>query len=151
MMFFFVAVLAHVVASGVGCPDLSGAYIITGEDGSTRVVITQTACQQVVIDWYTRAEAGNTRSRRDLRLDGVFRRAPSQVRGLDPQLTAATFDSTGALRVLSQPLADSAKTDVRKREAFVLLSTRDLCYRLDDLGSTWTMVARRVGRSAASA
>src|SRR5437899_3347437 len=45
----FLAVGTSTLAVGVQCPDLSGDYMIQGEDGQVHISITQYKCDRIVI------------------------------------------------------------------------------------------------------
>jgi hypothetical protein len=64
----FIGIVANLRASADSCPDLSGRYVLQGEDGRVLVTIRQDRCGKVTIKW------GDDDVEHGLRLDGTFRR-----------------------------------------------------------------------------
>jgi hypothetical protein len=55
------------------CPNISGTYVIAGEDGGAEFRIEQSGCERAVVVWKTHSYDGNTSSSHSLILDGRFR------------------------------------------------------------------------------
>ena len=74
-----------------GCPDLSGRYRIDGEDGYVTVVIAQTRCERVTIEWNIRSYPDTAFSRHAFQLDGQLRPDTGWFGSHNTQRTSATF------------------------------------------------------------
>src|SRR3954463_944051 len=66
-------------ASPPACPDLSGLYILPGEDGHVEIVISQFQCDEASIVWRRRNYDEDSRDEYSVSLHNVFR--PDTVMG----------------------------------------------------------------------
>src|SRR5687767_12007985 len=89
----FMTLLPSSALSQRPCADLSGRYVIQGEDGRVYVTIEQPRCDTVMIVWLTRSIYGTSRTRRHLKLDGRSRAAQGWFRQAGSFVTAAEFRS----------------------------------------------------------
>ena len=90
-MLALLALLAHATTSAP-CPDLSGRYLIPGEDGAVTVIIEQSRCETVTIQWNIRSAPDSSFSRHRLALGGEFQLDTGWFGGSRVQLTAARFE-----------------------------------------------------------
>jgi hypothetical protein len=84
---------AKVTLSGIGgaCPDLSGTYGASGQDGVASFTIKQTRCERVDVVWEINNIHGDSHSSHRLTLDGQFRPDSSWFGGSVRRRTAARF------------------------------------------------------------
>src|ERR1051325_5496317 len=73
------------------CPDLSGTYHIQGEDGYVTVVVAQSGCDRVVIEWNILSYPDTAFSRHSFLLDGKMRPDTGWFGDRGRQLTPASF------------------------------------------------------------
>ena len=140
--FVLLASIGGPIAAQTGCPDLSGRYVVQGEDGQNVLTITQTGCSRITIASRSNyLDQSVTKSSRSLRLDGTWQRE----RGSG--VTLARFNSDTLTLIARRATKDTA---IASREDFVRLSNGDLCTRLSQRDLTWLSVAARFGASAAS-
>jgi hypothetical protein len=112
----------------IACPDLSGKYVIQGEDGRVHITIVQTHCKRVAIEWNNNPTAD---SKHTLPLDGRFRVDSGWFGFRERLLTAAQMHPDG-LEIIAKP-ASSADTSVFLwKHMLELLPNGDLCARLLD-------------------
>jgi pimeloyl-ACP methyl ester carboxylesterase len=115
--------------AGGACPDLSGKYIIPGEDGSVFVTISQTRCDSINIEWLIYSYPDSSRTNHVLPLDGKFHRDTVWYGGSGTQLTSAQFKAD-ALE-LAERATVARDTPVVRKRWFMLLPNMDadLCIR----------------------
>lgn len=107
--------LATPVAAATVCPDLSGRYVIQGEDGRVFVVIRQTRCASARIEWRAVSFSGEIRTTHTYVLDDK-RRTVGRPWDDGKGLSRATFSGDTLVIV-----AGSARASLQ------LLSNGDLC------------------------
>jgi hypothetical protein len=107
------------------CPDLSGQYRIVGEDGYVMVLIAQTRCERVTIEWNRRSYSDTVLSRHDLKLDGKPHPDVGWW-GVGTQRTSAAFVADTLLLVGT---ASAAGADPGFTRATFHLTTRGICTR----------------------
>jgi hypothetical protein len=90
------------------CPDLSGRYLIPGEDGAVTVIIEQMRCEKVTIQWNIRSEPDSSLSRHGLALTGKFQLDTDWFGASRLQLTAARFVADTLLLSTRPAFATSA-------------------------------------------
>ena len=78
-------------SAAAACPDLTGRYTVTGEDGSVSVIIAQTACTHIAIEWNIHTYAGASLSPHRLRIDGRPQPDSGWFGSSHVQLTSAAF------------------------------------------------------------
>jgi hypothetical protein len=129
--------------SSPACPDLSGLYVIPGEDGHVEVIISQTGCQRASIVWQVRAYDRSDRTEYSISLDNVFR--PDTLRGkASAHATAGRFRGD-TLEILVRPLVGPAQPQVLRTKWFYRRSDGDICVGSSD-GGGWAAVAGLVDR-----
>lgn len=134
--------------SSSGCPDLSGLYVLPGEDGHVEIIISQAACQRATIVWQIRSYDSNDREEFAVWLDNVFR--PDTLSGRPrTSATAARFRSD-TLEILARPLGGSDRSHTTRTKWFYRRSDGDLCVGSSDSGG-WTAVAGLVDRRGIAA
>jgi hypothetical protein len=79
------------VALADACPDLSGTYATSGEDGGASFTIKQTRCERVDVVWEIHNIHGDARDSHQLTLDGQFRPDSGWFGGSERLRTAARF------------------------------------------------------------
>jgi hypothetical protein len=123
------------------CPDLSGNYILQGEDGRVRVKIEQTRCERVTITRVSSSYAG-TAERHRLKLNGVVQADSGWFGGRERNRVIAKF--VGNELVLEIFFASRKAT--RLRYSFRLTPTNDICSHLvDSMSDTYYIQARIAG------
>jgi hypothetical protein len=108
------------------CPDLSGKYVIQGEDGRVYVTIKQTRCEIITIEWLISVNGGTSRTTHVLPLDGRFHPDTGWFGERDKRLTSAQFRSD-ALEIVSK--SKETKGALNWKQSFTLLQNNDLCTR----------------------
>jgi hypothetical protein len=124
------------------CPDLSGRYAIPTEDGSVSVVIQQTRCDSVSIQWNIHYNSDSTPTRHLLELSGRFQSDPGWFGDSRAQLTSASFiGDTLVLVARAAPGAPSAPAF--SRAAFRAING-GICTRFigPGNGDGWSFAAR---------
>lgn len=131
-----------------GCPDLSGDYVIQGEDGRVYVSIVQTRCSRIRIGWNYGAFRSGRDSTHFLSLDGEFHRDTGWFGSRQPQRTSARLFAN-RLEIISQPTRPDNATGFIGKHILQVLSNGDLCTRLlNPNGSSQSaMLASRVKAS----
>jgi hypothetical protein len=125
------------------CPDLSGRYVIQGEDGRVYVSIKQTRCERIEIEWLIHSYPETSRTTHLLVLDGKFR-ADTGWFGGGKQLTSAQFRSN-VLEIVARPATAKDTAAFEWKQSFEVLPNKDLCTKfLDPHMESWS--ARRAGR-----
>src|SRR5919108_5241236 len=114
------------------CPDLSGKYVIQGEDGSVYVTIKQTRCERMDIEWVISSYDGRSRTIHPLVLDGKFHTDTGWFGERGKRLTAAQFRSD-ILEIVSKS-NETRGDSMSWKQSFELLPDRDFCVRLFDTG-----------------
>jgi hypothetical protein len=127
-LFAFALLLMPAGGSGqVTCPDLTGRYVIQGEDGRVYLTIEQKRCAVVSIEWTTSYLSNKPRrSTHTLSLDGAFHRDRGWFGASEDQLTSAQFRGS-ALELVAKPLDDRSGARRGWRMRLELLPNRDLC------------------------
>ena len=145
-MLLSLLVLLHQASSTPStCPNLSGRYVIQGEDGQVFISIVQTRCARIVIEWNYGSPAGPGSSTHVLALDARFH-ADGGWFGGGRQQTSAGFRS-GKLEIVARPLK-SADTSVFIWKQVLEPARGDLCTRfLDSHAKSWSAIL--AGRSKA--
>jgi hypothetical protein len=110
------------------CPDLSGQYVIQGEDGQVRVTITQKGCEEIRIDRTANYHGKTTTEQHNLKIDGKFQGDTPWLGGSDRVQTSAKFISA-ALEIVVRPLSARTDTEFSARFLYVLRSSGDLDIR----------------------
>lgn len=144
-MLHIIAALALLLAgfSSPTCPDLSGLYVLPGEDGHVEIIISQAACQRASIVWQVRAYDSNDRSEYSVSLDKVFR--PDTLKGkANAGATAGRFRGD-TLEILVRPLDAPSQSHGLRTKWFYRRSDGDLCVGSSDSGG-WAAVAGLVDR-----
>src|SRR5262245_58113709 len=75
------------------CPNLSGEYIIQGEDGQVRLTITQKSCEEIRIDRTNNYLGKVSREQHSLKIDGKFQTDTPWLGSSQPNQTSAKFIS----------------------------------------------------------
>ena len=75
------------------CPDLSGRYVIQGEDGRVYVTVKQTRCERITIEWLIHSHPDTSRTTHALPLDGKFHTDTDWFGERGQRLTSAQFRS----------------------------------------------------------
>ena len=130
------------------CPDLSGRYMIQGEDGQVHIIIEQRGCGTITIARKTGYLGTVTSERHDLRLDGVLQRDTGWFGGSDKQVTSARF-VPGGLEIVARPASAGKRTELFWKELYELLPNGDLSIRdFDKRTQSYDsgIVAHREGR-----
>ncbi len=143
---------ALLLAARPACPDLSGRFVIQGEDGRAFITIAQQQCQSVQIDWAITYLGDTSRSTHSFRLDNEFRRDVGWFGAKGQQLTAVQLHDS-ALVITAKPLNASDSVSGSWRLVLRLLPDGDLCtreYRSADrfapMTGTLAARARRPGK-----
>ena len=113
----------------IPCVDLSGRYVLQGEDGQVFVTIDQTECQRIAIDWGGSVEHQLKSDKHDLALDGEFHDDADWFGEQGRQSTSATFVGWG-IQLVGKPTS-TADTFVWKHNLDPL-PNGDLCSRFLD-------------------
>lgn len=144
-MLHIVAELALLFAgiSSPACPDLSGLYVLPGEDGHVEIIISQVACQRASIVWQVRTYDSNDRSEYSVSLDNVFRVDSLKARAT-AGATAGRFRAD-TLEILVRPMDAPPQSQGIRTKWFYRRSDGDLCVGSSDSGG-WAAVAGLVDR-----
>ncbi len=126
-----------------GCPDLSGLYIIPGQDGHVEIIISQAAGWRATIVWQIRSYDGNDRDEYAVSLDNVFR--PDTLSGRTSATATAARFRGDTLEILVRPLSGPNQSQTTRTKWFYRRSDGDLCVGSSDSGG-WTAVAGLVDR-----
>jgi len=106
------------------CPDLSGTYRYSGEDGMSSYTLTQMGCRRLDVRWETGGVYGRSHEFHRLILDGEFRRGAGWFGSSERQRTSARF--RGQTLVVTRESARQPPTWV-DLEFFQRLPTPDMC------------------------
>lgn len=142
-----VALLAVVLITGcqraAGCPEMSGRYVIQGEDGRSYITIAQHGCDRATLQWRHRTYMGQDSTIHELIMDGRAHPDRGWLDGRDTNSTTAAY-LADTLRVVTRQRssADTARTE---RYDFVRLANGDLCYEAAIGSSGYALVAVRLG------
>ena len=110
------------------CPDLSGQYVIQGEDGQVRLTITQKGCEEIRIDRTANYPGKATTEQHNLKIDGKFQGDTPWLGGSERVQTSAKFISA-ALEIVVRPLSVRTDNEFSARFLYVLRSSGDLDIR----------------------
>jgi hypothetical protein len=139
----FVLLLQQSSASPAGCKDLSGHYVIQGEDGRVYITLAQTRCTRIAMDWKSSSYAHESRWRHVLMLDGRSH-LEAEWYGSGRQLTSAQLRS-GKLDIVVRPPKSVDTTTFLWKRVLELLPNGDICVRFLD-SPKWSWIAMRAGR-----
>jgi hypothetical protein len=142
ILFGFLLLMQESTMAQKTCPDLSGRYVIQGEDGRVFVTITQTRRERITIEWLISSYDGTSRTTHVLALDGRLHTDTGWFGERGKRLTSAQFRSD-TLEIVSKSNGTRGASAFEWRLSFELLPNQDLCRRSFDDGS-WS--ARRAGR-----
>jgi hypothetical protein len=112
----------------IPCPDLSGNYVIQGEDGRVYVSIVQNRCKRVAIEWNNNPSA---RSKHVLVLDGQFHADGGWFGFRGRQLTSAQLHSD-KLEIVAKPTKSADTSTFLWKHVLERLPNGDLCTWLVD-------------------
>jgi hypothetical protein len=102
-----ILLLAHITTPGQGgCPNLSGRYVLAGADGHVIIVIAQTRCASIKIDWTVQSPPNTYRTVHQLVLDGRDQPDTAWFRATGYQITAAKFNGR-ILELTGKSIAES--------------------------------------------
>jgi len=108
---------------GASCPELSGRYLLQGEDGQVELVIQQIGCQTVTVIRKASYLGKASIERHNLKIDGRFHPDTPWFGGKDKVRTSADFIGD-ALEITVAPSRDGASTYWKTR--YELLPNKDL-------------------------
>jgi hypothetical protein len=124
------------------CPDLSGHYVLQGEDGHVDVIIEQTGCERLALEWNIFSYPDTAPSRHVLRLDGRFHPDTGWFGSPGSQLTSARFIGD-TLHLVAKASNASRARSLPWEQSFVTIGD-DLCTRfVDSSGSRSATMATR--------
>jgi hypothetical protein len=142
MLLLLLLSLQHPTNQRIVCPDLSGQYIIQGEDGRVFVNIVQTRCKRIAIEWNNDPSAS---SRHILALDGRFHVDSGWFGSGERLLTSARMRS-GGLEIITKPAKSADTKAYLWKHVLELLPNGDLCTRLtesNESSASAVLAARR--------
>jgi hypothetical protein len=125
-IFFGLLLLMTTTIAGAKCPDLSGRYVLPGQDGQVYITIKQSRCERVTIEWLISVYDGTSRTTHVLPLDGRFHPDTGWFGEREKGLTSAQFRSN-ALEIVSK--SKEKKGALNWEQSFTLLQNKDLCTR----------------------
>jgi hypothetical protein len=105
------------------CPNLSGHYMIQGEDGQVHIYVQQNACDRIVIERRTSYLGKITTEKHSLRLDGKPQVDMAWLAQSGKAETSAKFDGD-VLRVVTK--AASSDSQVTMKWNYSLTARRNL-------------------------
>jgi hypothetical protein len=144
IFFGFLLLMQESARSQSTCPDLSGRYVIQGEDGRVFVTIKQTRCERITIEWLISSYSGTSRTTHVLALDGKFHTDTGWFGERGKQLTSAQFRSD-TLEILSKSNETRGTSVFGWKLLFAPLPNKDLCTKFfDPHEASWS--GRRAGR-----
>ena len=123
----FLSICGYANAADV-CPNLSGQYVIQGEDGQVHLTITQVGCEQIRIDRTANYLGKTTREQHNLKIDGKFQNDSPWLGSSDGNQTSAKF-SSAALEIIVRPLSARTDAEFSAKFLYVLRSNGDLDIR----------------------
>jgi hypothetical protein len=144
MLFSFLLLMQESTIAQSTCPDLSGRYVIQGQDGRVYVTIKQTRCQRITIEWLIYSHPDTSRTTHHLVLDGKFHADTDWFGERAQRLTSAQFRS-GTLEIVSKPAETKDKAGFGWKQLFEVLPNKDLCTRFFE-SHTEAWSASRAGR-----
>lgn len=146
-VFFGLALLLGQLAPAT-CPDLSGLYVLPGEDGHVEIIVSQAACLRVTVVWQIRNYDSNDREEYSASLDAVLR--ADTVNGvLRPEAMGARFRGD-TLEFLTRPVNAATPSRAQRIKWFYRRADGDLCVGSSDSGG-WTAMAGLVDRRGLAA
>jgi len=110
------------------CPDLTGQYLIQGDDGPIRLTISQTGCEEIRIDRTANHLGKITTEQHNLRIDGKFQSDTPWLGSSDRIQTSAKFISA-ALEIIVRPLSAKTDSEISAKFLYVARSSGDLDIR----------------------
>jgi hypothetical protein len=129
------------------CPDLSGRFMLPGEDGHVAIRIVQATCESLTIDWLIYSHPDTSPGTYVIRADGRARRERQWFQGPDSTWLTATWQGEHLEIVAETTPGDSR--GVHWELSLGLTSKSNLC-----VGRRGRVVrgrlARRVGGQAES-
>lgn len=120
--------LLHAGGQQPACPNLSGDYVIQGQDGRVRVSIQQTACKKIAVSWVSTLPGNNAGAAHHLSLDGVFHSDSGWFNGSEGQSTAAVFQKN-VLEISERPRGATAADPIEWTLRIEKLPNADICTR----------------------
>ena len=146
MFLLFLLLTQQASSPLVACPNLSGNYIIQGEDGRVYITIVQTGCKRMTMVWNNVSYANApSPSRHLLALDGQFHVDAGWFGFRDPVLTSARLRS-GKLEIVAKQAHSADSTAFLWKHVIEPLPSGDLCTRFfQPRQRSWSMMlaARR--------
>lgn len=122
------------VTAGPQCPNLSGSYIVVGEDGQVQISIEQHECDEITIVRKSTYLGTTTSEKHVLKLDGKLQEDSPWLGGTEPYKTRAKFVGS-KLQVKAQTVNGTTLTMI-----YSLNSERDL---LEGDGQSSPIAAKR--------
>jgi hypothetical protein len=110
------------------CPNLTGRYLIQGDDGQVSLTISQKGCDEIRIDRTVNHLGKTTTEHHNLRLDGKFQSDTPWPGNSEPPQTAAKFISA-ALEIIVKPLSSKTDSEISAKFLYVVRSGGDLDIR----------------------
>jgi len=131
-------------AARAQCPNLSGRYALSGEDGFVIITIRQARCASILIDWAITTYAAKQRAAHTLVIDGRFQPDTAWFGATGYQLTAARFNRS-VLELLGRSVAEVDSGIPIWTGRFARLPDGDLCvgFQRSDTAD-WGNVAERI-------
>ena len=108
------------------CPDLSGHFVVQGEDGRVQVRVVQWRCDSVAISYEIHSAGDSSNTHHRFRVDNRPRLDPGWFG--DPRRRKTTAAFRADTLVLAAP-ADSAELPEWTEARLYLLPSRELCLR----------------------
>ena len=131
--------------SGSNCPDLSGKFVLQGEDGRVLLNIIQTRCDDIRVSRTTTNFAGSFRETHRLKLDGVARADSGWFGFRERNQVRARFE--GEVLVLEIKFQSNPKAVTRY--SLRLTPDRNICSETADPVMTSYFIQARVVWSGA--
>ena len=135
MTFLTVLLLLHSAAlagAPANCPNLSGEYVIRGEDGHVDVTVKQSRCETVEIEWWIHPAGDESKTLHKLRLDG---KPHSDMEwfgdGKATQQTSARFIGR-TLQIVTLPEVPSVTRPIDFELLIEPMANGDLCHSSRD-------------------
>jgi hypothetical protein len=133
MLLTLLVLLSSGAVSSTRCPDLSGRYVLHGEDNRVYMTITQTRCARITIAWKIVEQRATSTSVHTIYLDGKFHRggglagASSTPATLANQLVSGRFRAD-TLEIIAKP-ASLTTTRAGQTQQLIRRTNKDLCVR----------------------
>jgi hypothetical protein len=150
LLLAFLLLMEGSATSQTKCPDLSGRYIIQGQDGRVYITIRQTRCEKITIEWLILSYGGTSGTTHALTLDGRFHADTGWFGERGKRLTSTQFRSN-VLEIVSKPNETKGDSMIWK-QSFEMLPDKDLCIRFFDTSvdaTTGSWSGSRAGRQKA--